>query len=219
MINTVSLVTLNDFKKGNVGQLSNSCDKEKLSIAIQEAQDFDLRELFCGWWDDFEIIFKGRDFNIDFNDDFNSFSLLFKDSVKSLDPVEQSVLFDSLMNGGTYTSCNGKTKAHFGIKRIVCYYAYSRYLLLNGFNDTPSGMVQKTNSFSIPKPLKEIESFSNKYRNMGLESFKRTLDFLCHHSEEFSFGHKECGVCECASGCGTKTNTKGFGFRTSVIRR
>lgn len=218
MINTVSLISEKDFKK--IGQLSNSCDYEKLNIAIQEAQDFDLRELFCEWWDDFEQVFKSRDFNKDFNDDFNSYNVLFDFSKKNLDVVEKAVFFDNLMNGGTYVGCNGKNRTHYGIKRIVAYYAYSRYVIINPFNDTPVGMKAKTNTFSIPIPLKELEAFSNKYRAMGHQSFKRTLDYLCHNKDIFNFTHNECSACECSSNCGgRKTNTKGFGFRGKNISK
>ena len=217
MITQRTIVQQNDFKM--IGQLAVHCDKEKLLIAITEAQDFDLSELFCDWWASFEVIFQMGDFNEDFNSDFSryieEYSELFNPDI---DVVEQSVFWDNLMNGGNYTDCKGRQKKHFGMKRIICYYAYSRYVLLNGFNDTATGMKEKTNSFSIPKSLRELEQFAEKYRNMGYEAYKRTLDFLCQNTEKIKFTDSDCKGCGCAFNCdNTQSSTKGFGFRSRII--
>lgn len=176
-----------------VGEVAIHCDPKKLCIAIDEAESFDLANLFCDFWPDIVEMFKSD---------------------------ERSEVEELLIEGGDYEGCNGKTKHHYGIRRILVYYAYARYCLINNFNDTPNGSVSKTNDFSIPKSIKELEYFSEKYRNMGYESFKRTLDFICHNRDSFE-GAKclDCKICGCGCDACGGTKAKGFGYRSKNIRR
>ena len=146
-----------------IGDIANHCDLNKLNIAINEAADFDMEGLYCDLWDDI---------------------------IENWDSTEED--WRNLIDGGNYQGCN-RTRKHQGIKRVWAYYAYSRYILINGFNDTPSGMVAKTNQFSIPTPLKELQAYSDKYRNMAKVSYERTNGFLCINSVVFdNFNTYDC---------------------------
>lgn len=128
-----------------------------------------------------------------------------------------------LINGGEYIGCNGITYKQKGLKAVVAYFAYARYIILNGFDDTASGMVTKTNEFSIPKPLKELQAFSDKYRNMAKITFDRVSNYICTERDFFgSINGIECKGCGCGStDCryGYDTNTKGYGLKANIIRR
>lgn len=171
-----------------IGQVAVHCDIPKLCIAIQEAQIFDLLPLLCA--------------------DF------YKDIVDNINNASHS----DLWNGSSFIGCNSKTEIHFGLKRVLVYYAYSRYILLNSYNDTPNGLVQKQNEFSIPTPLKEIQAFSDKYRNMAKDAFDLTLKYLCKNKETFTkFDATKCH-CSCES-CNGGTTKKQFGIRTYIIEK
>lgn len=188
-----SVIKISDFDK--IGVVAKHCDMAKLCVAINEAIRFDVSELFCDCADSvLGILERVRDEEVldlsDFETDF--------------------------INGSTYIGCNGRNKTHFGLVDMIAYYSYARYLMLNGFNDTPNGMVVKTNDFSMPKPLKEVEAFANKYRDMGLISFKKLKDFLCHSKELDCF--LDCDECDCAP-CKSGTKAKGFGVSGQTIRK
>lgn len=185
----MAYLSRNDFI--DIGDIANHCDLNKLSIAINEASEFDLDELFCGFWSDILDNWDSEDEN-----------------------------WINLLNGGEYEGCNG-TRNHKGIKRIWAYYAYSRYIILNGFNDTPNGMVAKTNNFSIPTPLKELQAYADKYRNMGKLSFEKTQAYLCNAKEFFvNFNDYKCAPCGCVGECNkSKTNTKGYGLRSNIVKK
>jgi len=189
-----------------VGDIAKHCDYSKLCIAEDEAINFDLKGLFCDYWNEIKSIWKEIEG--------------YKNNPEEEKP-ENYDLKDNLINGGSFSSCNGKTSDHLGVKRILIYYTYSRYTIINGFNDTPNGSVQKTNEFTIPKTIKELELFADKYRSMGYESYKDTLKFLCHNKDVFSeFNHKDCSKCGCAcESCNGKTRVKGYGFKSSIIRK
>lgn len=173
-----------------IAQLAVHCDQKKLCIAIVEAQEFDLSNLLCDFY---------------------------YDILENIDNPNYKIL----LCGGIYTDCNDKKRRFLGLKRTLVYYAYSRYLLINEFNDTPSGNVSKTNDFSLPKTLKEIELFADKYRTMAFESWEKTELYLCSNKDKFpNFNSKNCANCRCGNDdCYGKTSAKGYGLKTSVIRK
>jgi hypothetical protein len=173
-----------------IGQVAKHCDLTKLCIAIEESQNFDLMPLICP--------------------DF------YNDLVTNI----ANPFYNNLWNGGQYIGCNGKTEIHFGLKKVLVYYSYSRYILINAYNDTANGLVQKQNEYSIPTPLKELQAFSDKYRNMGKDAFELTLKYLCKNKDIFTkFESTKCG-CECdCNDCKGGETKKQFGIRTYIIEK
>lgn len=189
-----------------VGNVAIHCNLPKLCIAEDEAIIFDMNQLFCDFWIDIVKYWKEVD-------DYDK------------NPIgEKPLNYDlnkNLIYGETFTGCNGNTSNHLGIKRTLIYYAYSRYITINGFTDTANGGVTKTDEFTIPKTIKELEMFADKYRTMGYESYKMTLKFLCHNRDVYTdFNHKDCKKCGCeCEGCKGQTKAKGYGFKSSIISR
>ena len=185
------MAKLNKIDFEGIGDIANHCDLGKLNIAINEASDFEMSEIFCDFWDDILENFESTD-----------------------------DAWINLVDGGEYEGCNG-IRRHKGIKTIWAYYAYSRYIILNGFNDTPNGMVSKTNSFSIPKPLSELQAYADKYRNMAKVLLKKTEAYLCLNTETFeNFNDYNCKSCGCNGSCGkSDVNTKGFGLKSNIIEK
>ena len=188
-----------------LGIIAQHCDLSKLCIAENEASNFDMAELFCDFWVDIETI--------------NTEIKAYDEAPEPKPPIPIDYdLKKELLEGGTYTDCRGKLKPFEGVYKILAYYSYSRYIILNGFSDSPNGLVQKTNEFSIPKPLKELEQFSDKYRNMGLISFGRTQSFICQNSDVFTYSHCPASNCNCGANCGT-TKAKGYGFKSKNVEK
>lgn len=174
-----------------IGQLAIHCDKAKLNIAIQEAITFDLEPLLCD---------------------------LFYDVDEHWASVVEK--WTDLINGSTYTACGDKERKQPGIKKVLLYYAYARYTVMNNFNDTPNGHVTKTNEFSIPKPLREIESFADKYRTMGYITWEKVKNYLCVEKDLYeSFNEKDCKGCGCGGDCDNKTKAKGYGIKGSNVSK
>lgn len=219
-----NLIIQSDF--ACVGQVATHCDLKKLCIAISEAQLWDLSELFCDFWG--YILQANNQVNA-YDRDYANYLIAeaecFADPECTTPPTppeqpENYGLNKSLLCGGTYESCNNKQRQHLGIKRILVYYAYSRYLLINEFNDTPAGNVSKTNEFSLPKSIKEVQSFADKYRTMGYEAFKKTQAFICANRQYFTeFNSDKCEACGCGNNCNKQTKAKGFGIRSSIIEK
>lgn len=67
--------------------------------------------------------------------------------------------YDALMDGGVYTY-SGVTYQNYGLKAVISYYVYARYMMFGAVTDTPFGLVEKLNGqnsqpvdYSIKKSL------------------------------------------------------------------
>jgi len=201
-----------------VAVIAIHCDQSKLCAAENEAITFDLESLFCGNWEEVKDII---DEVLTYESELASCNL----NPDCLEPPAMPVDYDKkykLVYGGSYLSqCGNKTLSVKGVLTILTYYTYARYTIINSFNDTPNGSVTKSNSFSIPKSGKELEVFSDKYRNMGYSLFLKLKDYICSISEVLyisgcsrvcSCGHKNCNPTP-------KTSNKGYGFRSKIISK
>ena len=181
-----------------VGLITKSCDNAKLCIAVNESREFDMEPIFC--YDFFEEV------------------LTKWENLPESDLSEEEKNYKDLIYGATYLS-NGKTKKHSGIKKLWTYYAYAKYVVINAHNDSPNGLTTKQNDWSMPVPLKEINTISARYSNMAKETLINIKEYLCLNKEKFSkFDDCDCrlqcgctGVCNCD---GKPKRVSGFKFRS-----
>lgn len=172
------------------GQVAKHCNLEKLQIAINEAIQFDLKPLLCDLF-----------FDVDEH---------WEDS--------EGEWFD-LIQPKIFLGCNGKQQSHEGLKTVLTYYAYARYVLINNFDDTPNGGVNKTNEWSIPKPYADLKTVSERYRNMGRDLFQEVEMYICLNRDVYNSKVFDCAPCGCNGKCNSGTKNKGFGLRVSNINR
>lgn len=199
-----------------IGQVAQHCDNEKLCIAENEALDFDLSKLYCSFWFDVLEIWE----------EVNAYILAVAEcesdpdcTTPPVEPIDYDLKYN-LIFGGEYLNCNGKTRTHKGVKMVLIYYSYARYTMENQVSDTASGLVKKNNDFSTNVDYKELKDRSDKYRNFGLSTYDNTLHFLCANKSTFDwFDAKECGYCGCGSEKCSGTQSKGYGFKSSNIRK
>jgi len=72
--------------------------------------------------------------------------------------------YDTLMDGGVYTY-NGITYQNYGLKAVIAYYVYARYMMFGAVTDTPFGLVEKLNaqdSKPVDYPIKKSLYTSNR---------------------------------------------------------
>lgn len=189
-----------------IGIVAKHCDLSKLCVAENEASNFDLAELFCDFWIEIEQI--------------NSEVKAYDDATEPKPPIPENYTEKkALLQGGNYTDCGEKLRPFEGIYKIMAYYSYARYVMLNGFNDTATGLVQKTNEYSIPIDQKALNNFSDKYRNMGLISFERTQRYICQNTTIFDYSHCPKDKCGCGSNKCGGTKAKGYGFKSRNVNK
>lgn len=183
-------ISLNRTDFAVIGQVAKHCNLDKLQIAINEAILFDLKPLLC-------------DLFIDVDTNWDSEEELWTNIILPLD----------------FTGCNGKTKQHQGLKNVLIRYAYARYIIINGLDDTPNGGVIKTNEWSIPKAFSDLKQISDRYRTMGYELFKEVEAYICLNIDDYENAYFDCAPCGCNGKCGSKTKAKGYGIKGSNISK
>ena len=161
------------------GQVAKHCNLEKLEIAINEAIQFDLKPLLCDLF-----------FDVDAN--WGDTEGIWYDIIQPLE----------------FEGCNDKPKSHQGLKIVLTYYAYARYVLINNFDDTPNGGVNKTNEWSIPKPYADLKTVAERYRNMGYDLWKEVEMYICLNSDVYTDADFDCEPCGCNGKCHSRTKNK-----------
>ena len=115
-----------------------------------------------------------------------------------------SEMYNDLIDGSVY-EYKGKTYTNYGLKSVLVYYSYARYVLNSANVDTPFGMVQKNNVNSTATSYQEKKSIFKMNQQIGYEYFKTVFDFLERNSKDFPLWKDDCQY--------SKTNT----FRISKI--
>lgn len=190
-----------------IGDVARHCDKDKLCIAVGESEIADMEKLYCDVWDEIRVIIDEV--------------IAYQNAVAEceLDP-ECDVFPDepknygeklNLVCGGSFTGCSGKPYKHSGVIKVWIYYAYSRYIFINGYSDTANGLVTKTSDYTNLITFKEREAFADKYRDIGFDLYKRTLQFLKQSS---LVNYKVCGCNHCNG-----TLSKGWGIKGKTISK
>lgn len=211
----------------SVGVVTTSCDSRKMEIAVQDALTFDMEPILCHSFihkiltsaDQIKTL-KAREAQVLI--DFRQGSI--DESVKEtrLQEIREdtSVLdpFIKLLEGCTYVACNGLTKSHQGLLRVWAMYAYSHYVRVAPVDDTPNGLVHKTNDYSMPLTTAELTTISTNYRNKAKFLMDQVRDFLCINKSVFLDMPVEicalsCG-CEGSCKCGQPKKIRGIKYKS-----
>lgn len=189
-----------------VGMVTASCNQAKICIAIDDALLFDVEPLLCTSF---------------MSDVFAKWQEIL--SLPVGDPIPDSLKpWQALIFGSEYNNCNGKLQRQLGVKRLWTYFAYAGYIILNPFDDTPNGLKYKTNEFSMPVGIKDLNSLSTSYKNKGLEAYKSIKEYLCINKDFFTtFDACDCHLsCGCIGACSCGSTKKvGAGFRMRNIKK
>jgi hypothetical protein len=152
-----ALITLSDIK--NYKPISSNINTaNKLDVYISEAQHMDLRPLL------------GDPFYYDLLKDFEGSPSLNK--------------YQDLYNGCEYQIGNYTFK-HEGLKPILAYLTYSRFIISSNDEPTPFGQVQKTNPYSQPVPDKTLQSKSDQAKSGAFSYWEQTLKYLNHNYKKY----------------------------------
>lgn len=174
------LICKEDFEC--VGQVAKHCNWEQLCIYIREQQNlsllpkigqclFDkLLRLKQGWY------IPGEECQEDERD-----------------------ILKHIFLGGRYKACDGSTKVHFGLKRVLVHWSYGAYMYRHGIVDTPFGAVQKVHQDSVPIEVKDLKNINIEHRNNAEYYWDLTKDYIC--SVKDCEVLEDCTFCSCISSC------------------
>lgn len=96
-----------------------------------------------------------------------------------------------LLNGGSY-DYEGKNYNHFGLKAVIVYYGYSRYVLNGSRKDTPFGLVQKENQNSSNVNQEEKKDVYKKNQINAFKIWQNVELFLNRKESDFPLWQNRC---------------------------
>lgn len=140
------------------GISSNVNSFKELEPHVLEAQEFDLKKII------------GESFYIDLMDDF--------EASPSLDK------YYDLFHGKRYTY-EGKNYEHAGIRAVLCYHSYARYIPEAQTQSTATGFVKKTNQYSEPASDKSITRKAQQARSGAQAHWDKVKCFIERHSKDY----------------------------------
>lgn len=104
-------------------------------------------------------------------------------------PVDEK--WTELFEGKTYVY-NTKTYQFFGLKAVIIYHAFARFLSNDGVQSTPSGFVTKQSQYSDPIDAKRLSMKIQQARSGAQAHEQRMVDFLRRNKETYpEFNHCE----------------------------
>jgi len=136
-------------------RLPESLEPEQIDLHIKEAQEIEIAELL--------------------GDE------LYYEMISNL--TQQR--FIDLLKGKVYTDSSGHNIKFPGLRVVLIYYAYARYIGERNIEDTETGMVVKKNDWSDPVDPKEIARKINNARSSGESYQRRVTRFIIDNSSDY----------------------------------
>lgn len=82
-----------------------------------------------------------------------------------------------LLNGSIYEH-NGISYSNYGLKMVLSYFAYARYLMFGSVTDTPFSVVEKLNSDSRPVEASAKKTMYQLNRDAALQIWNNVNNYL-----------------------------------------
>lgn len=152
-----NLITITDIQEFKPLSKNTDTDK-KVNPFILEAQEFSIRPFL--------------------SDEF------YEELITQIKSGTPSAEYDDLFNGSKWVS-GSKTYTNPGLKVVLVYYAYSRYLNRANTNSTAFGMVEKNNPDSTPITDKRLGSLISQAESGAQAYENRVKEFLDCNSKDY----------------------------------
>ena len=178
-----NLITITDIQEFKPISKNTDTDK-KLNPFILEAQEFELRP------------FLSDQFYMELLNQFKA------------SPQFPNSAYDDLFNGSTWTS-GTQTYQNPGLKVVLVYYAYAKYLNRANTNSTAFGMVAKNNPDSTPLTDKRLANLVYQAESGAKAYENRVKFFLDCNSNDYPLyncgtQNKKTGVIRISAAGGNK---------------
>jgi hypothetical protein len=103
--------------------------------------------------------------------------------------VENPEAYDSLMAYGTY-SHDGVEYINYGLKMVLAYFAYARYVYFGSYVDTPFSIVEKLNDNSRPVESLAKKNLYTLNRDAAMQLWANVKNYLIRTGNT---DYKSCG--------------------------
>lgn len=180
----------------------NVNDVKRLHPFIIEAQRIDLINNYTGKDFYFDIVstYKSYVDKVAFNSTNPAPPIL-----KIITPKEQA--FGNLVNGMETVDAEGNVNGFYsGLKPVLVYLTYARFVLNDQIRSTPSGFVKKNTDFSERISYKEIQEMSSRATADASVFWGFVKDWM--KSDAFFKTYHKADDCDCGSACNGRRKGK-----------
>lgn len=118
-----------------------------------------------------------------------------------LDLTENKTDYTELLNGGSYEYKRIK-RPFEGLKAVIAYFFYARYIFKSYQKDTPFGFVQKKNPDSEPLSSTERRDMNKMYKQQANELWEDVVKYMNRNTKKYPKWS------ECYGGCSEKEDGK-----------
>lgn len=106
---------------------------------------------------------------------------------------DTQAIYQTLLNGGDYTY-NNKTYTNVGLKSVIVFYAYSRYLMFGSNVQTPFGLVQKQGNNSQEISFAEKKTMSKMNEQTAYNYWENVRLFIERNKTDYPLWKENCIV-------------------------
>lgn len=99
--------------------------------------------------------------------------------------------YQALLIKGEY-SYNGKIYTNYGLKAVIVFYSYSRYILTGSSVDTPFGFVTKESQHSTPVSKETKKSIFKMNQQIAYNYWENVALFLERNKEDYPLWKNNC---------------------------
>lgn len=89
--------------------------------------------------------------------------------------------FEELLSGGIYEK-DGISYTNYGLKMVLAYFAYARYIMFSSLIDTPFSVVEKLNSDSRPAEASAKKTVYTLNRDNAFQIWDNVKNYLIRTS-------------------------------------
>lgn len=104
-------------------------------------------------------------------------------------PTSDELWFQKLLNGASYNYTwpdqSITTKIYAGLKPVLVYLSFARFVRSDNVRSTQSGFVKKTVDFSVQISDKEIQAVASRAETDANAFFTTTEDFMADNAEDY----------------------------------
>ena len=99
------------------------------------------------------------------------------------DPQTQKYI--DLVNGVTYTDCNGNTVNYEGVKRMLRYFVFSDYKITSAYKDMSTGTKKLKGENSDNATWFNISNISKDFNDKGVVLYHQAVKFIYNHIDTY----------------------------------
>ena len=102
-----------------------------------------------------------------------------------------STAYQALLNAGTYTF-SGTTYTMVGLKTVIVFYSYARYVRFGSNKDTPFGLVIKTSESTEQASASDKKAIYTENKSLAFNYWENVRNFLDRNFADYPLYENSC---------------------------